>query len=67
MTVASRARPGEAIPLPRTQFNKHFRVHRVTPDELRKIYPTGPIFAFPLSRVRVLKKPIAYKHPGGGS
>jgi hypothetical protein len=48
--------------LPRKQFSRHFRKHRVTPRQLAAIYPTGP-----LSHVRALKKPILYKHPGGGS
>ena len=56
-----------AMPLVRAHFNRNFRKHRVRPRDLKAIYPTGPIFAFALSRVRPLKKPIKYQHPGGGS
>jgi hypothetical protein len=32
----------------RSAFDSHFERHRVEPKELAKIYPTGPLFAWPM-------------------
>jgi len=38
---------GEAIPVRRTQFNEHFRAHRVRARRAGAIYLAGSLFALP--------------------
>ena len=58
---------GESIPLPRERFARHFARHRVSAAALEAFYRDRPVFAWPLSEVRRIDPPIAYKHPSGGS
>jgi hypothetical protein len=56
-----------SIALSREEFRMNFDKHRVSEDELVAFYGDRQIYAWPVSDVRRLARPICYKHPGGGS